>query len=394
MRTDESLARYWAGDMKTTSTSAQSAVVDPVILRQTDHIRLVFWPMLVENPHDRRCCVKGTFIYERKLANQQWAPYGTIPLSSLKAGEGYKLELKSEELHKFFNYVQPLYGFVEEKGIPRGQKDWISIKGNVAAFLKANQNDLATFLNAHPQDAASSLAKILAWLSTAPKASEVASKLTQLDSQSLPNLNAVIGLSAVKEALAYWEKNQHSSSEPFWQDALSDRAFVLSQVFAYPVIKIGERMYVGGKRLDNKGGGLVDFIQRIKSTGSVILIEIKTPQTRILGSLYRDDVYPLHNDVSGAIAQVLKYRQTFMKEFHTLAAGKPNWELSEPRCLVIAGNVTTELKNSHMRNSFELHRERLQGVTLMGYDELFERLRCMVTLLEGTEMQSDEDIPF
>jgi hypothetical protein len=380
--------------MKTTSTSAQTAVVSPVILRQTDHIRLVFWPMLVENPHDSRCCVKGTFIYERKLANQQWAPYETIPLSTLKAGEGYKLELKSEELLKFFNYVQPLYGLVKEKGIPRGQKDWINIKGNVAAFLKVNENDLATFLNAHPQDAASSLSKILNWLSTAPKASEVASKLTQLDPQSLPSLNAVIGLSAIKEALAYWEKNQNNSSELFWQNALSDRAFVLSQVFAYPVVKIGERMYVGGKRLDNKGGGLVDFIQKIKSTGSVILIEIKTPQTRLLGGPYRDDVYPLHNDVSGAIAQVLKYRQTFMKEFHTLIAGKPGWLLSEPRCLVIAGNVASELKNEHMQNSFEIHRERLQGVTLMGYDELFERLRCMVALLEGTEMQSDEDIPF
>src|SRR6202044_2904523 len=194
--------------MKTTSTSAQSAVVSPVILRRADNIRLVFWPMLVENPHDSQCCVKGTFIYERKLANQQWAPYETIPLSTLKAGEGYKLELKSEELLKFFNYVQPLYGLVKEKGIPRGQKDWINIKGNVAAFLKVNKNDLAAFLNAHPQDAASSLSKILNWLSTAPKASEVASQITQLDPQSLPNLNAVIGLSAVKEALAYWEKNQ------------------------------------------------------------------------------------------------------------------------------------------------------------------------------------------
>jgi len=380
--------------MKTTSTSAQSAVVSPVILRQTEHIRLVFYPMLVENPHDRRCCVKGTFIYERRLANQQWARYETIPLSALKAGEGYKLELKSEELLKFFEYVQPLYGLVKEAGIPRGQKDWINVKGSVAAFLKVNNNDLATFLNAHPQDAASSLSKILNWLSTAPKAGEVASQITQLDPQSLPNLNAVIGLSAVKEALSYWEQNQRNPSERFWQDALSDRAFVLSQVFAYPVVKIGERMYVGGKRLEDKGGGVVDFVQKIKSTGSVVLIEIKTPQTLLLGSLYRDDVYPLHNDVSGAIAQVLKYRQTFMNEFHKLVAGKPGWVLGEPRCLVIAGNVASELKNEHMRNSFELHRERLQGITLMGYDELFERLRCMVTLLEGTEMQSDDDIPF
>jgi hypothetical protein len=379
--------------MKTISTSAQTADVDAVVLKQTDRVRLVFCPTIINNKHDERRSVRGTFIYQRKLDNQQWVSCATIPPSGLKAGEGYKLELKSEELLKFFEYVQPLYGLVKEKGIPYGQKNWISTEGNVGAFLKATENDLATFLNAHPEDAASSLSRLLNWLTTAPKATDVVAKLTQIAPQSLPNLNAVIGLSAVKEALTYWEKNQQNPSELFWQKALSDRAFVLSQVFAYPVVKIGERMYVGGKRLDNKGGGLVDFLHRIKSTGSVVLVEIKTPQTQLLGGLYRDDVYPLYNDVSGAIAQVLKYRQTFMKEFHTLVAGKPGWLLTEPRCLVVAGNVSRELKNDHMRNSFELHRERLQGITLISYDELFERLRCMVTLLEGDE-PLDEDIPF
>jgi hypothetical protein len=253
---------------------------------------------------------------------------------------------------------------------------------------------LTDFLNSNTQGAAESLSRILNWLATAPKASEVASKLTQLDPKSLPDLNALVGLSALKEALAYWRTNQDNSSEAFWQKALSERAFVLSQVFAYPVVKIGERMYVGGKRLDDKGGGLVDFVQKTQSTGSVILVEIKTPQTKLLGLEYRNDAFPLSVDVSGAIAQALKYRQTFMREFRELTSNRPERLLSEPRCLIIAGNVEKELQTEAMRNSFELHRERLQGVTLIGYDELFERLKCMVSLLEGGESQSDEDIPF
>jgi len=38
-----------------------------------------------------------------------------------------------------------------------------------------------------------------------------------------------------------------------------------------------------------------------------------------------------------------------------------------------------------MRESFELQRERLQGVTVLTYDELFRRLERFVALLEGND---------
>jgi hypothetical protein len=41
---------------------------------------------------------------------------------------------------------------------------------------------------------------------------------------------------------------------------------------------------------------------------------------------------------------------------------------------VIAGN-TSQLVTSAMRESFEPQRDRLQGVTILGYDELFNRLQ-------------------
>src|SRR5271170_3758819 len=183
--------------------------------------------MLVDNPKNRRHSVNGIFIYQRKLKEQGWETCKTIPLSSLKAGEGYKLELSSAELFKFFEEVKPLYKFYEEKGIPYGQKSWFRLQNTLAAFLKVGEKDLTDFLNSNTQGAAESLSRILNWLSTAPKASEVASKLTQLDPKSLPDLNALVGLSAVKEALGYWRTNQTDPNEPFWQKALSERAFVL-----------------------------------------------------------------------------------------------------------------------------------------------------------------------
>jgi len=257
---------------------------------------------------------------------------------------------------------------------------------------------LTAFLNSHRDGAADSLVRILKWLSTAPRGSEFAARLTQLDAKQLPEINALIGLAAVKSALLHWKSNQTNSDEEFWQKTLAERAFVLTQVFAYPAVVIGKKMYVGGKEITNKGGNVVDFLARIKSTGSVVLIEIKTPQTKLLGASYRNDAFPLSADLSGAVAQVLKYRQSLMRAFDTLVRSDPSCLLGEPRCLVVAGNTASQLTTTGMRESFELHRDRLQGVTILGYDELFDRLQSMVSLLEGTDSSSsqepEEDPPF
>lgn len=114
----------------------------------------------------------------------------------------------------------------------------------------------------------------------------------------------------------------------------------------------------------------------------MILIEIKTPLTKLLGSAYRDDVFPLSRDVSAAVAQVLRYRQTLTRSFDNVTSElSRQLTLGEPRCVVIAGD-SSELTTQSMKENFELQRERIQGVTIITYDELFLRLNKLVTLLE------------
>jgi hypothetical protein len=358
--------------------------------------------MLVHNPNEPRHCVKGTFVYQRKLQTQEWVPILDTALSSLKAGEGFQLELHSEELFKLIEDLVPLYPFFKQHGVPLGRKKWVRLQATLTAFLALGEGELTTFLDSHREGAAESLVRILKWLSTAPRGTDLASKLTQLDPRHLPELNAMLGLAAVKNALLYWKNNQANSSEEFWQRALAERAFVLSQVFAYPAVVIGEKMYVGGKQITNKGGNVVDFLARVKSTGSVVLIEIKTPQTKLLGPQYRNEVFPLSADLSGAVSQVLKYRQSLTREFDNLVKRDSGLLSGEPRCLVVAGHVASQLTTPAMRESFELHRDRLQGISILGYDELFERLEFTISLFEGTNpipgpdmhAPSDEDIPF
>jgi len=70
------------------STSPHSATCSDIILRQSDRVRLVFRPEIVDNPSNRDARVKGTFIYQKKGKADSWEKLDTVPLSSLKRGEG------------------------------------------------------------------------------------------------------------------------------------------------------------------------------------------------------------------------------------------------------------------------------------------------------------------
>ena len=54
---------------------------------------------------------------------------------------------------------------------------------------------------------------------------------------------------------------------------------------------------------------------------------------------------------------------------------------SEPRCVVMIG-CRDELADDFRRRAFERFRERLLGVTVVTFDEFFERIRNLQTLFE------------
>ena len=128
---------------------------------------------------------------------------------------------------------------------------------------------------------------------------------------------------------------------------------------------------------------MVDFLARAAITGGLLLIEIKTPATKLLGGEYRD-VRPLSPELSGTIAQIAHYRQNLMRNFTALSEeSNVTLTLGEPRCLIIAGKASTELNSDALKNNFELLRERVSGVTIITFDELFARVRSAIGLIEG-----------
>jgi hypothetical protein len=309
----------------------------------------------------------------------------TVALSTLKKGEEFRLRLHAQELRHFVESLVPLYRFYEQEGVPGGSKTFVQVDSSLAKFVSLGEKDLASFVQSKPDDATGLLLRLVKWLATSPGCREAASRIAAMAPEQMPAFTALLGLAAVKSGLTYWRENRSNSSEEFWQQALATRAYVLGQAFAYPIVIIGSKTYVGGKQITMNAGKEVDFLATIQSTQSVLLIEIKTPQTKLLGPAYREGVFPLSRELSGAVAQALRYRQTLARTFDT-ATSELSWRLTlgEPRCVVIAGN-SSELQDQPMKENFELQREQIRGVTVLTYDELFNRLAQLVALLEGDE---------
>jgi hypothetical protein len=367
-------------EIQTTSTSSKTAECNPISLRSTDRVRLIFTPMMVDNTKNPAASVRGSFIYQKKNKHDVWATSTEHSLASLKSGEGYKLELHCDELWALVQGLGQVYRLHRQEGIPRGKSKFVRIEAGLAPFLELGQTELKGFLETHSAEAAVVLLKLMKWLTNSPQG---ISAFSQMSAAELPSLTALLGLSAIKSAVKYWSENQSNGEEEFWQKALSERAYVLSQAYSYPVVIIKSKAYFGGKQFDNTGGKLGDFLLAAESTKAVLIVEVKTPRTKLLGVEYRDGVYPLSSDLSGAIVQALSYQRSLGLDFRSLGANSSKKLLmGEPRCLVIAGDTGSEFTNDEMKQCFELQRERLQGVTVIGYDELFLKVQRLIELME------------
>lgn len=337
--------------------------------------------MLVQNEKDPDAGVNGEFLYQKKAGNAAWIDYRTIPLTSLKNGEGYVLSLKSAELLKLYESLKTTYLFRETKGTPTGERTWIDATA-LSKLRGVGYASVANWLDSDAESAESFLPKAIQWMATSPQAVEAVERMT--DSGQLPTLNAMLGLASLKATLETWRKNQDNNDEDYWQELLESRTYVLSQVLSFPLVVIRAKAYLGGKGIDNRHGKYTDFLIANALTRSAVIVEIKTPLTPLLSGPYRNDVYPFSEELSGAITQVLQQRRTFLTN-HAALHAQSSLEASSAGtcCVVIAGHIGTELRDPRLKENFELQRQSLHGVTIVTYDELFRKVDDLIRLIES-----------
>ena len=253
------------------------------------------------------------------------------------------------------------------------------------AELTLDENTLRQLLEISQKAGVNVIARLVDWITVMAKTKDVVSVLEKLNVDDLQKLNAVIGLSNLKNVLEVWKNNMANDSEEFWQGVLAQNSFLFAQLFSFPVIILENKAYVGGKSISNSGGNVIDFICANNLTGNVVLVEIKTPVTRLLGAKYRGDIYNTSNELSGSVIQVTNYKNSLIKNYMMLADSKEErFEAFDPQCVVIIGNIDSELADRRQRKSLELFRMELKDVRVITYDELFGKVEFLVSLLEGT----------
>jgi hypothetical protein len=181
--------------------------------------------------------------------------------------------------------------------------------------------------------------------------------------------------------LRIWDANKQNSDEGFWQIQLKDHSFALSQVFSLPVTFLQDKAYVGGTQIDNKDARLLDFLVSGGNGNDAILIEIKTPTTKLLGAQYRGNAYAPSAQLSGAVVQVLDYRHSIQRNLDSLIRERHlKLETFRPKCLVIAGNYVEQIKSDKQKRSFELFRSALADVEILTFDEFFRKIEQLAEL--------------
>ncbi len=378
-------------NIKLESTSNKSAIGEDIDLRITQLTRLVFRPEVVTNTKNPNACVRGTFIFQKKKKSGEWQDYKIYSLSKLKDSEWIKLEIKSEELFKLIKKLDEYYQIYEKYGIIPGKKEFIVTDENIMGIITQITTEPGLkklFLQGGGADL---LADLFQWISEIKSPENIIEKLKDLEIDSLEKIHSLLGITKIQKMIDLWKENENNPNEEFWQRFFKKNPWVISQVFSYPVVLFKDKAYVGGKSIINKGGNIIDFLYQNKLTNNLILIEIKTPTTKIMAKKYRENVYSISYDLSGAVNQILNYKDRFEKEYNQLAAKSPMpSELFNPKCLLIFGNLENESFDENQKKSFELYRSDMKSVEIITFDELFEKINLAVNILQ--ESKKDEFI--
>ena len=372
------------------SRSAMTADATPVVLSSTERFRFRFMPMLVDNQNNPEQSVRGKLLLERKPKNEKYfptdsvAPCEKVTRGSAKNGDWVEIELHSEETYNLFIGLKKLYDLSGcMNGIPFGSARFAQIDSSFSSFLEVIQNDpSAARMIGEPQNF--ELIKILLQLITQTSSHEsLKNSLSSLANENLQALTTSASLEGLKRVEALMRENLDNGKEEFWQQKVfNENQWVLAQIFSCPCTIYAQKAFVGGKSLDNKGGNVCDFIYRNKMTQNVALIEIKAPCTEIVGKPYRE-TYSMSLDMSGAVNQVLNYRDELQKNFSTLTRDLEEADTVRafsPKCVVVIGKIST--LNAKQQTAFELYRNSFNNLTIITFDELHQKICDLMSVFK------------
>lgn len=226
-------------------------------------------------------------------------------------------------------------------GIPFGPARFAQIDSTFSSFLEVIRSDpSAARMIGEPQNF--ELIRILLQLITqADSHDSLKNSLANLANENLQALTTSASLERLKRVETLMRENLNNNGKERILAAnfvFNENQWVLAQIFSCPCTIYAQKAFVGGKSLNNKGGNVCDFIYRNKMTQNVALIEIKKHRALKLLENHIVKHISMSFDMSGAVNQVLNYRDELQKNFNGLTRDLEDGDTVRafsPKCVVV-----------------------------------------------------------
>lgn len=357
------------------STSAFTASVTSKVLSQSDTnvTRLVFEPTFVDNKHDVNKCISGKLIYEKRSKGDIY-PTDKVTPRNIKTGELMEINLDTTAVLTLFQYLKALYEMYSENGIPYGSASYKRIDSSFNGFLDIIQNDPSAARMIGRFENFELVKTLLQLITRSDSTDSLKNALKNLQGDRIANLSESVSIERLSRIVGLIENNLENDDEEFWQsNVFKKNQWILAQIFSSPCTIFQDKAYVGGKGINNQGGNLCDFLYQNQLSQNVVIIEIKTPLTKIIQGPYRN-TFSFTSEISGAINQVINYRDSLMKSYKTLKGNvsKPFYAFN-PKCVVIIGKIST-LDEGQLA-AFENFRNSLNNIEIITYDEILLKMK-------------------
>lgn len=178
-------------------------------------------------------------------------------------------------------------------------------------------------------------------------------------------------------------------NEEKWQTFFYDNPFIIRLAFGTPIIVIGDKVSVGGKRLSGTGEKITDFMAKSALSGNLSIVEIKTANTPLLEkTAYRENIYAPSKELSGAVNQALDQRYQLQSQLDNIKNNSRIYDIEgyAIRCLIIIGKFPDD---PDKQKSFEIFRNSLNSILIVTFDELFMRLDDIIEIVSPHDSGDD-----
>jgi hypothetical protein len=350
----------------TRSVARGFAEVADVELRTTARTRILFRAGLHAGG------VRGFIIRQKRGKDGTWKDANEVNFNSVPADCGVSIELDTEATSKLYEGLSQLR-LLHQRGIDSGEQTYVV--GTQDETIVVNDRNKTQAIQAlldrgHSEEF---------WYALIKSDPDLASRLAMAQVQ-FKREQAIVEFEA--------SLTQHADNEGYWQQFFEAQPWILQGAFSAPVFQLRGETYLGGKLplgRQGRGGVATDFLFADDSTKSFAVVEIKKPDAKLVGPLYRgedesgfdNEVYAMHSDLTGAVVQTRNQIAVAVEDFQMLERGGFFDKINRvhPKGVLVTGMVAA--LSQREKDSFNHFRQGLQSLTVITFDELLRRLKLL-----------------